>query len=257
VVIDLPTAFIMPFFLLLARVGGLMLLAPFFGSGSVAPIIKIAVSIGFCVTLFPSVEGMIPEVETEGSFIFTLCGEFAVGLLLGFIGRLFLASLEIAGQIMGFQMGFAMIRVVDPQTGVESPVMSILQNLIGILVFLSINGHHWFIQALVDSYRIVGEGVSPTGRLETHMVQAAGEMFILGMKIAAPIVVVLLIVDLLLGILGRAAPQIHILVVGLPAKVLMGFVFLAATIHTSIPFVGRHFSQLHRQLYTCLEVLGR
>jgi len=247
----------MPFFLLLARVGGLMLLAPFFGSGSVAPVLKVAVSIGFSVALFPSVEGLLPQVETPGAFLFTVCGEFAIGLLLGFIGRLFLASLEIAGQIMGFQMGFAMIRVVDPQTGVESPVMSILQNLMGILIFLSINGHHWFIQAIVDSYRMVGEGVALTGRLEAHIVHAAGEMFILGMKIAAPIVVVLLIVDLLLGIVGRAAPQIHILIVGLPAKVLMGFVFLAATIHTFIPFVGRHFHQLHRQLYTCLEALGR
>jgi flagellar biosynthetic protein FliR len=82
-------------------------------------------------------------------------------------------------------------------------------------------------------------------------------MFVLGMKIAAPVVVVLLIVDILLGIVGRAAPQLHILVVGLPAKSLMGYVFLAATIHTSIPFLGRHFNQLQRQLYLCLEALGK
>jgi flagellar biosynthetic protein FliR len=257
VTIDLPTAMVTPFFLLLARVGGLMVFAPFFGSGVIAPVIRALMAISFSVALFPLVQGILPRVEDFSSFFFVLCGELLIGLLLGFMGRLFLAALEIAGQIMGFQMGFAVIKVIDPQTQSESPVMSILQNLLGILIFLSINAHHWFVQAVVDSYQIIGRGVSITGTLQGHIIRSAGEMFVLGMKIAAPIIVVLLVVDILLGIVGRAAPQLHVLVVGLPAKSLMGFVFLAATFHTSIPFLARHFNQLHRQLYYCLEALGR
>jgi flagellar biosynthetic protein FliR len=257
VAIDLPTAIIAPFFLLMARMGGLMVFAPFFGSAAVAPVIRVILTISFSVALFPLVKTDLPRPADFDSFFFVLCGELLVGMLLGLVGRLFLASLEIAGQIMGFQMGFAVIKVIDPQTNSESPVMSILQNIVGILIFLSINGHHWFVQAIVDSYQIVGRGISLSGAVELQLIRSAGEMFVLGMKIAAPLVVVLLIVDILLGIVGRAAPQLHVLVVGLPAKSLMGFVFLAATIHTSIPFLGRHFNQLHRQLYLCLEALAK
>jgi flagellar biosynthetic protein FliR len=256
VTIDLPTSLITPFFLFLARMGGLMVFAPFFGSGVAAPIIRIVLAISFSVALFPLVESNLPQTEGFNSFFFVLCGELLVGMLLGLIGRLFLGSLEVAGQIMGFQMGFAVIKVIDPQTQSESPVMSILQNIVGILIFLSINGHHWFVQAIVDSYQIVGRGVSLNSAVQLQIIRAAGEMFVLGMKIAAPIVVVLLIVDILMGIVGRAAPQLHVLVVGLPAKSLMGYIFLAATIHTSIPFLGRHFHQLQRQLYVCLEALA-
>jgi flagellar biosynthetic protein FliR len=113
------------------------------------------------------------------------------------------------------------------------------------------------VQAIFDSYRIIGSGATFSGAVEAQIIRSAGEMFILGMKIAAPMVVVLLIIDILMGIVGRAAPQIHVLVVGLPAKSLMGFVFLAATIHTAIPFMASHFSHLQRQLYHCLEALGR
>jgi flagellar biosynthetic protein FliR len=103
----------------------------------------------------------------------------------------------------------------------------------------------------------VGPSVTFSGALTERIIQSAGAMFVLGLKLAAPIVVVLLIVDVLLGVVGRAAPQIHVLVVGLPAKSLMGFVFLAATIHTFIPFLGRHFHSLQRELYSYLEILGR
>ncbi len=254
--IELPAAFIMQFFLLLARIGGLMVFAPFFGSAALAPVIRVTVALSFSVALFPLLEDILPRVDDFDSFFFVLCGELLIGLLLGFVGRLFLACLEVAGQIMGFQMGFAVIKVIDPQTQSESPVMSILQNVMGILIFLGINGHHWFVEAVVDSYRIVGGKVSLNAALQSQVIHSAGGMFVLGIKIAAPLVVVLLIVDLLLGIVGRAAPQLHVLVVGLPAKSLMGFIFLAATIHTSIPFLAHQFSQLHRQLYACLRALG-
>lgn len=255
--IDLPTTAITPFFLLLARVGGLMVFAPFFGSGAMAPIIRIVLALSFSVALFPLLQVYLPKADDFNTLFLLLGGELLVGMLLGLVGRLFLAAFEIAGQIMGFQMGFAVIKVIDPQTQSESPVMSILQNLIAILIFLSINGHHWFVQAIVDSYQIVGNQVQINAAVQSQVIHSAGEMFVLGMKISAPVVVVLLIVDILLGIVGRAAPQLHILVVGLPAKSLMGFIFLAATIHTSIPFLGRHFHQLQRQIYASLEALGR
>jgi flagellar biosynthetic protein FliR len=244
--------------MVLARVGGLMIFSPFFGNGAVSPLIRIAFSLVFSLSLFPLVRNLTPPLPGDfTAFLLTVSGELLIGILLGFVGRLFLAALQLAGQVIGFQMGFAVINVIDPQTQVESPVMSILQNLVGILVFLCINAHHWFIQAILDSYQIVGPTARFSSAVTEQIIHSAGAMFVLGLKLAAPVVVVLLIVDVLLGVVGRAAPQIHILVVGLPAKSLMGFVFLAATVHTFIPFLGRHFNSLQRELYTYLEILGR
>ena len=87
--IELPTAWIMPFFLLLARVGGLMIFAPFFGNGVVAPVLRVALSVAFTTALFPLAGKVVPHPENFGSFFLVLCGELLVGMLLGFVGRLF------------------------------------------------------------------------------------------------------------------------------------------------------------------------
>src|SRR5690554_2627237 len=247
--VHLPALSIIPFFMVLARVGGLMVFAPFLGSGAIAPTIRIVFSFAFSIVLFPLVQEQVPETSINFlALVLLLAGELLIGMVLGFVGQLLLASLQIAGQVMGVQMGFGVINIIDPQTQVETPVLSILYNLIGILLFLSLNAHHWFIEAIVASYELVpGFGFS-SGLFDLLMKSTAG-MFLLAVQIAAPVVAILLIVDILIGIVGRMAPQIHVLIIGMPAKSLIGFIFLAATMHAFIPFVGRHISSLQENLY--------
>jgi flagellar biosynthetic protein FliR len=256
--IDLPTQSAVLFLLLLARLGGIVVFAPVFGSTVVNPIARILLTVALGGAIFPFVSEQLPAPPTEFfPLLLVLAKELLVGMVLGLVAHLILAALQLAGQIMGFQMGFAMVNVIDPQTQVESPVLSILANLTGMLVFLSMNAHHWMLEALVDSYWIVPEpsGISPA--FLSLLVDTSGQMFVLSFKLAAPLVVVLFVVDVLVGIVGRAAPQIHVLIVGMPAKALMGFTFLAATIHTMVPFIGRHIDALHDDLYHYLAILGK
>lgn len=253
---DLSLGLVVGFLLTVARVGGLVTFAPFFG-GSIVPMsIRLILALGLSWAIFPVVMDHYSTVPV-GLLGLTLltARELLVGFLLGFSVKMVLAALDVAGQLMGFQLGFSFIQLVDPQTQVESPFMASFLNLIAVMIFLGIDGHHWLIQAVVESYRITGTGFGVSGALVSQLVTSLGELFILGLKLSAPIVVMLFIVDVLFGILGRTAPQIQILIVGLPAKSLIGFTVLTAIVYSFIPFLSDHLTRIGPGLETYLRLL--
>ncbi|MFZ0429269.1 MAG: flagellar biosynthetic protein FliR [Acidobacteriota bacterium] len=253
---DLSLGLIVGFLLTVARVGGLVTFAPFFG-GSIVPMsIRLLLTLGLTWAVFPAVMGTYTTIPTGlvGLTLLT-ARELLVGLVLGFSVKLVLAALDVAGQLMGFQLGFSFIQMVDPQTQVESPFMASFLNLIAIMIFLGMDGHHWLIEAVVQSYQVTGPDLAVSASLIGQLVTSLGQLFILGLQLSAPIVVMLFIVDVLFGILGRAAPQIHILIVGLPAKSLIGFTVLTAIVYSFIPFLGRHLAGIGPGLETYLKLL--
>ncbi len=246
------------FALLLARIGGLMVFVPFWGSIAVSRQVRVALAFVLTFALFPVLEQHLPRVGMEPAALVTgVISEAFVGLALGLVGQLLLAALQLAGTLMGFQMGFSLVNVIDPQTQVEVSVISVLQNLIGITMLVVLNAHHFFLEAMVDSYDFVPAlGARSTPELAQHIAQMAGGMFYAGFQLAAPVVLVGIIVDVLLGILGRAAPQIHILIAGLPLKVLVGFSMLMLGTRAALPFLERSFLQVRQDLYLVLRALG-
>lgn len=255
--VDIPTLWIAPFLLTLARVGGVMTFAPFFGSASTFAAARVIAAFSITYLVFPVVQDRVPEPPTElVGLALLLIGELLIGLLLGLVGKLVLTSLEVAGQVMGFQMGFSFIQAVDPQTSVQAPFLSILMAMIGTFLLLLMNGHHWFLVALVNSYEL-GAGFSEvsTGMLEQLLV-SSGQMFVVGFQMAAPFVVLLILTDLLLGIIGRTAPQLMILILGLPAKILIGLILMMSTFHTFIPLVGEYIGEMRDQLGQYLALLA-
>ncbi|HSR70170.1 MAG TPA: flagellar biosynthetic protein FliR [Acidobacteriota bacterium] len=246
------------FALLLARVGGLMIFAPFWGSFAIARSIRVVLALVLCAVLYPVIGSQItlPSLDPV-TVVLGLASEMAVGLMLGLAGQIFLAALQLAGTVMGFQMGFSLVNVIDPQTNVEISVLAVLYNLAAITLFLIMDAHIWFFQAMVDSYQIVPPlTASLSGQLFDEMLRISSGLFYLGVKLAMPIVVVGITVDVLLGIVGRAAPQIHILIAGLPLKVLVGFIMVTLTARALIPFFDHHLSDLHRDLYIILRTLA-
>ncbi|HSR50951.1 MAG TPA: flagellar biosynthetic protein FliR [Acidobacteriota bacterium] len=246
------------FALLLARVGGLMTFAPFWGSFSVSPSIRVVLAFALTVVLFPVIGAqlVIPSFDPL-TLVLGLLSEVAVGLMLGLVGQIFLAALQMAGTVMGFQMGFSLVNVIDPQTNVEVSVLAVLYNLAGLTLFLIMDAHIWFFQAMVDSYQIVPPFTAHlSSALFQEMLRISAGLFYMGVKLAMPIVVVGITVDIILGVVGRAAPQIHILIAGLPLKVLVGFVMVTLTARAFIPFLDHHLSDLHRDLYIILRALA-
>ena len=244
------------FGLTLARVGGLVTFAPFFGSGAVPFTVRTSLAVVLSWVLCPLVQGSYGAVPEEMvGYTLMLGKELLLGLLIGLIAKMIFAVLEIAGQVMGFQIGFGFIQVIDPQTQVETPFLAIFLNLIGLMILLSLNGHHWLLQAVVESYRLNIGGLEASGSLIEQLIRSSNEMFVVGVKLSAPFLVTLFIVDVLFGLLGRTAPQIHILIVGMPAKSLIGFILLAGLVYSFIPTIGQEIGKLGPQLESYLRLL--
>jgi len=245
------------FLLVMVRVGGLMIFAPFLGSLNIPTRIRVALSVTLSLALFPVLQDKIPSVPEDGvSVVLVLFHELMIGMLLGVVGQIILGAFFMAGQIMGFSMGFSLIRLIDPQTQVESSALALFQSLVGTTVFLSMDAHHWFIEAVVESYDLIFPfTMSQSEALATQLISLFGNIFVVGFKLAAPVTLVLVIVDVLFGVIGRATPQVHILIIGMPFKPLVGFLVLAGTVHTQVLFSSQYLVQLRELLYAFLQML--
>jgi len=244
------------FLLAVGRVGGLVTFAPFFSNGAVAVPVRILLATAMVFGLGPVLEGVYPAIPIDlFGFTLAMIREFLVGCILGLAARLVFSALDVAGQVMSYQTGFGFIHMVDPETQVETPFFSILLNLIALLAFLQINGHHWLIEAVLKSYTAGIWAPSVDGPLVTNLINGLQDAFVAGFRIAAPLVVMMFVVDVLLGVLGRTAPQIHILVVGMSGKLLLSFLLLALTGHSLVPQVAAHISRIAPDLERYLMLL--
>jgi flagellar biosynthesis protein FliR len=257
--LDAAPATVVSFFFILARLGGLVVFAPFFSSFAVPPTIRIGLTLALGLALFPALAPRLPAVpEDPVMLILLLGGELIIGMVLGVVGQIFFAVLQVAGQLISFQMGFAIINIIDPQTQTQFSVIGVLQNLVGMVVFISVDAHHWYIEVICHSYKIALP--LDAGRWDAllgELMRLSSQIFVVGFKLAAPLALVLLIVDLLLGLIGRAAPQIQILLLGLPLKNLVGLLLLLGGFNVFLPFMIRYINQLHTDLFRVAEILTR
>ncbi len=245
------------FAVVLFRVAGIMVFAPFYSSGGFPIQVKIMLPLCVALTLGPAVpaaQGI--QSMALGGIVLSLLGEVLVGMVLGLTAAFVFSGLQLAGQIMGFQLGFSIVNVIDPQTTVQTSVLAILQNFLGLIFFLMINGHHWFFRAVAESldYLPVG-GIRMSGPIAGEMVRLSSQIFVAGIQIAAPVLAVTMVADVILGIIGRAAPQINILIEGLPVKILVGLGGMSLACYFLPGLLGSYFMQLSQDLLTILRGL--
>ena len=247
-----PTIEIIRFVIVLTRLLGIMLLAPFFGNQSFPIQVRIIFSLVCALVLAPSLPLKQVPVELDLSSVLVLMvGEVMIGLILGFAASCVFAGLQFAGQIISFQLGFSIVNLIDPQSEVEAPIFSFLQNYIGMLFFLIINGHHWFLTAIRDSFSFLPiGGISIRGPLMEHLVHLSAQVLIIGVRVAGPVIAVCVITDLVLGVISRAAPSIHIWIVGMPLKLLVGFSCLSLSFYFLPRFFGEVFSALSNTIFS-------
>ncbi len=249
---------VLRFAVVLFRVAGVMAFAPFFSSRAIPLQVRTAVALVAAVALYPSAPQFgLPEDVTLAALSGLVLCEVAFGIVLGLVASFVFAALQLAGQIIAFQAGFAIINLIDPQSEVETSVLSFLQYYLGILFFLLIDGHHWFFLAVSDSFRFLPVGgLTLRGPLVGDLVRLSSQILAAGVQIAAPVIAVTLLADIVLAILSRAAPQIHILIVGLPLKSFAGFFALSLSFYFLPDLLGRYFLQLHRDLFALIQRLG-
>jgi flagellar biosynthesis protein FliR len=229
------------------RLGGLMLFAPFLSSGSIAPQVKAGLTVALTALLYPvygaSGQSAVHLGDSALGWVQVAIGEVVVGLLLGLTLQFILEAAQMAGQILGVQAGFSLVTLFDPQTQADTPVLSTFCQLIALLIFLDLNVHHLLLRGLAASFAYLPAGsVVLNLKVTTALLQAAGAIWLVGLQIAAPVVVATLLIDVTLGFLAKAAPQIPILFLGLSIKTVIALSVLAGTLVLWPRLFEHHFT---------------
>jgi flagellar biosynthetic protein FliR len=231
------------FMLVLLRASTLMVTMPFLSSNNISALVKAGFSLSLAVLLTPMVNlspDLLPR-DIPGLGILAL-QEVMIGGILGLSVRLLLTSVQIMGQLAGFQMGFAVANVIDPMSGGQVSILAQFVYLMTLLVLLLVGGHYFFFKALADSFTLVPPGSFGFSQsLVDQVMNLAASMFSLAIKLGAPVIGALLFTQVTLGVLAKTVPQMNILMVGFPLTVSVGIIFMSLTLIGLIPIMVNIF----------------
>jgi flagellar biosynthesis protein FliR len=241
------TAFLWPFTRLLA----LIAVAPVLGNKSLQTRVKIGLAAFTTLIVAPTLGAMPHATVFSAEGVWILANQFLIGIALGFVMQIVFAVVTAAGDLMGLGMGLGFASFFDPMAGTNSSAVSSLLNMIAMLTFLVFDGHLQMIAALVASFQSVPISANVLGAAGWRQIADWGSQVIAtGLLLAMPVVVALLIANLCLGILNRAAPQIGIFQVGFALTTLVGMLLVLMMVPNLIPFFERLFD-------TGIEEMGR
>lgn len=247
------------FALILCRIGGLFAALPLFGGRRLPTRIKIVAVLSISIVCLPILQIVPPPMPKDAFTLGLLVArEMLIGLTLAFITQIVFAAVEFSGQIIGLQMGFSISSVIDPSMGNQMQIMSVMQSLLATLLFLSLNIHHVFIRAIVDSFTVIPlGGWKMSEALIRFLLMATSDVFILGIRLAAPVMVTLLLTSVVLGIMARAFPQMNVFMVSFPLNIGLGFLVLGMTLLLFFHVLEIAYGNLAGQVATIFRLLAK
>ncbi len=203
------------------RISALLLFAPFFSSQGVPAQVKAGITIALTVLLFPAVaSAQVAPAQTH--WLGLIFGELGIGMILGLTLQLVIEAALAAGQLIGVQAGYSLVTLLDPQTQADTPVLATLSQLIALLIFLQMNVHHWLLRGVAASFSYLPPGGAIWhAQIAKFLLRAAGGIWLSALQIAAPVLVVTMLVDISMGFVAKAAPQLPVLFIGLPVKTVL------------------------------------
>jgi len=247
--------YIETFIFVFLRVSAIVATMPVLGNSGVPIRVKGGLSLVIAFLLLPFVELHTPPPDIL-LLVLRMAGEVIVGITLGFAGRLVFAGIQLAGQLAGFQMGFAIVNVFDPITSTQVSIISEFQYMLAMLIFLAVDGHHIFLYAIAESYRIVPLlGFNFSGELTQLIVELSKGIFIVAIKVGATVIVALLMIDIGFGLIARTVPQINILIIGFPIKIAIGLIGIVFALPAFARMVGNIFQNFGDTLNLLLSLM--
>lgn len=246
----------LPIFLLIfCRVTAFFVATPIFSHKSVPTIFKIGLGFFISLLIF-SMHGSNQALIIDVQYILLIIREVLIGIMMGFIVYIMFVTVQTAGGIIDMQIGFAMANIVDPSSGVTVPLLGNFKYLLLLLMFLMMNGHHYLLIGLMDSYLympIENQWFSrmADGSLAQFITDAVISSLVIGVQIALPILAAMFITDVGLGFLAKTAPQFNVFVIGFPVKIILGLTLLALL----MPGMAVVFEKLFSILFNTLEQL--
>ncbi len=228
----------------LARILGLITAAPLFSNRAIPVRARLVTGLAIALAVLPVLPPMPPVPADSGLALAMLAYQALIGVAIGFTMRLMFAAIDVAGEMIGLQMGLSFAVFFNPQTGAQSVVVADFLGLLTLLIFLALDGHLMLIQAVVSSFEWlpVAEPASRPGAWSL-IVRHGSVMFATGLLLALPMVAALLITNIALGVLTRAAPQLNLFAVGFPVTLSVGFIVLLLSLSTFAPIAQRIFER--------------
>ncbi len=246
------------FILILVRVSIFLFMFPVFSSPVVPSIAKIGLALLTTFILYPVI-GVKPQQFPNSSLEFgvLVVGEFIVGMVLAYSVDIFFSAVQLAGQIVGFQMGFSMINVIDPQSGTDLSIISQIAYLVVILIFIMLNGHHVIIQALVESFHLVNMGeLHLHENMEKQLISMVTSLFALGIKMSAPAMAALFFTNAAFGICAKFVPQMNIMIVAFPVQIAVGLITFGITLQVILIMTRNYMGEFKAVLASLLGWMG-
>ena len=225
------------------RITTLMVFAPFLSSKAISKRIKAGLSLVLTVLFYPLYAGPDFTLNAAG-WLQGLIGEMTAGLVIGLTMNFVLEGTQFAGQMLGFQFGFTLETAIDPTTQADSPVLSTFFNTLAILIFLHLNVHLWILRGLAKSYEYLPLGSARMTQAGIEQLfLSSGRMMIVGVQLAAPILVATMLVDFTLGFISRSAPQMPVTFMSISIKNVLGVSVMAVLIGSWPGFLEARFRE--------------
>lgn len=225
--------------LLLVRPGMLVMGTPFLGNVYAPPTARIGLTLILAVVLAPFVH--LPATLTGASAALVVLREICIGLALALAVRSVIFAAEFAGAFAGYQLGLSMGAILDPASGVRNDVLAVLYSSLAAVICFMTNAHHLLLRALADSYTAIPVGLGGIGGgVADSVAHLLGLIFVMGVRLALPVIVVLMLVELALAMLGRVAPALNVLVAGAPVRVVVGLLVVATALSALPTLIARY-----------------
>ncbi|MFK7828941.1 MAG: flagellar biosynthetic protein FliR [Congregibacter sp.] len=236
------------------RVSAMLLAAPVFSSSSVTVRIRVFMGVLVAAVIAPLLPSMPTIDPTSAIGVLLAAREVAIGLAMGFVMQLVFGAIVVAGQSIAMSMGLGFAMTVDPQNGVQVPVISQLNMILATLLFLAIDGHLLLIGAVADSFTILPVSLAfPVGSMFSGVALLGSQLFATALLLALPTLTAILMINVAFGVITRAAPQLNIFSVGFPVTILAGFMVMLLSLPGFITALQRFLNQ---GLEQALLVLG-
>ncbi len=227
----LVTAYLLPFF----RIAAMLMVAPLFGARLIPARVRVVLALVLAAVIAPLIPAAPPFDTFSASAVLAVAQEVIVGGTMGFMVQMVFDAIIIGSQTIAMGMGLGFAMLVDPQRGVNVPILSQFFVLMTTMMFLALGGHLILIQVLVQSFNALPPGAASFGTDGLWTVVSWGsQMFAGAVLVALPAVVALLVVNLAYGVISRAAPTLNLFAVGFPATVLLGFLILQFSFQTTL-----------------------
>ena len=246
------------FTLTLIRISGLFVVSPFFGGDQVPKRIRIFIVLGLAMVVFPTLNTNISALPSSGwQFLIIVIKELSLGMMIGFMLTAIFFGFEMGGRFVSIHMGLSMARMLDPFSGQQTAVIGQFIGLIVMTAFLVMNGHHWILKALMESFRVIPlMGVKFNNAVLSEAVKTFNVVIVASIKIAMPMMGALFAINLIFGFIARLVPKMNVFILSLPVKIAVGVFLIMVSLPAILYLLVDVLMKVFQDIFMIIRALG-